>query len=124
MCDFYGSPSDPSLSSPDCQKSTKINSLYVYDLLLAWSDHYNIISFKTDLGKKSYMKHLREAYMSLGLRIYHNGSMKTLDVSQTDYVDCIISRFNTTNGSSSPTSMLSKSPQLAFIYLYFSTVTI
>ena len=68
--------------------------LYVDDILLIGNDIPMLQSVKIWLGKCFSMKDMGEAVYILGIRIYRDRSKKLIGLSQSSYIDKVLSRFN------------------------------
>ncbi|KAE8691518.1 Vacuolar-sorting receptor 1 [Hibiscus syriacus] len=71
--------------------------LYVDDMLVAGSDMQEIINLKQKLSKQFAMKDLGAAKQILGMRIKRDTKSGTLMLSQTEYINKVLSRFNMQN---------------------------
>ncbi|KAJ4744606.1 Gag-Pol polyprotein [Rhynchospora pubera] len=71
--------------------------LYVDDMLIASNDHDEIESLKLDMSKRFATKDLGEARKILGMRIHRDRERGKLWLSQTEYVDKILERFDMVN---------------------------
>jgi hypothetical protein len=67
--------------------------LYVDDMLLASNDLEEIKSLKLDMSKRFATKDLGEARKILGMRIHRDREKRKLWLSQTEYVDKVLERF-------------------------------
>ncbi|KAE8711604.1 Detected protein of confused Function [Hibiscus syriacus] len=68
--------------------------LYVDDMLVAGSDMQEIIHLKQELSKQFAMKDLGAAKQILGMRIKRNTKLGILMLSQAEYINKVLSRFN------------------------------
>ncbi|KAE8680896.1 hypothetical protein F3Y22_tig00111366pilonHSYRG00299 [Hibiscus syriacus] len=68
--------------------------LYVDDMLVAVSDMQEIIYLKQKLSKQFAMKDLGAAKHILGMRIKRNTKSRTLMLSQAEYINKVLFRFN------------------------------
>ncbi|KAE8703438.1 cytochrome P450 71A9-like [Hibiscus syriacus] len=68
--------------------------LYVDDMLVAGSDMQEIINLKQKLSKQFAMKDLGTAKQILGMRIKRDTKSGTLMLSQAEYINKVLSRFN------------------------------
>ncbi|CAL9012844.1 unnamed protein product [Prunus brigantina] len=68
--------------------------LYVDDILLASSDFQLLLETKTMLSNSFDMKDLGEAHYVLGIEIMRNRSRKLLGLSQLNYINKVLKRFN------------------------------
>ncbi|KAE8735860.1 Cytochrome P450 90B1 [Hibiscus syriacus] len=68
--------------------------LYVDDMLVAGSDMQEIIHLKQKLSKQFAMKDLGAAKQILGMRIKRDTKSGTLMLSQAEYINKVLSRFN------------------------------
>ncbi|KAE8675966.1 hypothetical protein F3Y22_tig00111640pilonHSYRG00200 [Hibiscus syriacus] len=68
--------------------------LYVDDMVVAGSDMQEIINLKQKLSKQFAMKDLGAAKQILGMRIKRDTKSGTLMLSQTEYINKVLSRFN------------------------------
>ncbi|KAE8685870.1 cytochrome P450 71A9-like [Hibiscus syriacus] len=68
--------------------------LYVDDILVAGSDMQEIINLKQKLSKQFAMKDLGAAKQILGMRIKRDTKSGTLMLSQAEYINKVLSRFN------------------------------
>ncbi|KAI5314256.1 hypothetical protein L3X38_043432 [Prunus dulcis] len=68
--------------------------LYVDDILLASSDFQLLLETKTMLSNSFDMKDLGEAHYVLGIEIKRNRSRKLLGLSQLNYINKVLKRFN------------------------------
>ncbi|KAE8697282.1 omega-6 fatty acid desaturase, endoplasmic reticulum isozyme 1 [Hibiscus syriacus] len=68
--------------------------LYVDDMLVAGSDIQEIINLKQKLSKQFAMKDLGAAKQILGMRIKRDTKSGTLILSQAEYINKVLSRFN------------------------------
>ncbi|KAE8711123.1 hypothetical protein F3Y22_tig00110303pilonHSYRG00264 [Hibiscus syriacus] len=68
--------------------------LYVDDMLVAGSDMQEIINLKQKLSKQFAMKDLGAAKQILGMRIKRDTKSGTLILSQAEYINKVLSRFN------------------------------
>ena len=71
--------------------------LYVDDMLVAGSDMQEIINLKRELSKQFAMKDLGSAKQILGMRIKRDTKSRTLVLSQAEYINKVLSRFNMQN---------------------------
>jgi Reverse transcriptase (RNA-dependent DNA polymerase) len=67
--------------------------LYVDDMLITSNDHEEIESLKLDMSKRFATKDLGEAKKILGMRIHMDRERGELWLSQTEYVDKVLERF-------------------------------
>ena len=84
-------------------------ALYVDDLLIAGNDLAAILSVKDEFKKRFKMKDLGEASEFLGMQIKRDRDGGTLTLSQPDYIDTILERFNMTDAK---TANIPMSPSL------------
>ena len=68
--------------------------LYVDDILLIGNDVPTLQNVKTWLGNCFAMKDLGEAAYILGIRIYRNRTKRQIGLSQSNYLDKILKKFN------------------------------
>ncbi|KAE8666201.1 Retrovirus-related Pol polyprotein from transposon TNT 1-94 [Hibiscus syriacus] len=68
--------------------------LYVDDMLVAGSNMHEIINLKQKLSKQFAMKDLGTAKQILGMRIKRDTKSGTLMLSQAEYINKVLSRFN------------------------------
>ncbi|KAE8690148.1 hypothetical protein F3Y22_tig00110925pilonHSYRG00035 [Hibiscus syriacus] len=68
--------------------------LYVDDMLVADSDMQEIIHLKQELSKQFAMKDMGVAKQILGMRIKRDTKSGTLMLSQAEYINKVLSRFN------------------------------
>ncbi|KAE8685157.1 Expansin-A8 [Hibiscus syriacus] len=68
--------------------------LYVDDMLVAGSDMQEILHLKQKLSKQFAMKDLGAAKQILGMRIKRDTKSETLMLSQAEYINKVLSRFN------------------------------
>ncbi|CAH9080299.1 unnamed protein product [Cuscuta europaea] len=68
--------------------------LYVDDILLIGNDVPMLSSVKAWLGKCFSMKDLGDASYVLGIKIYRDRSRKLIGLSQSNYIDKVLHRFN------------------------------
>ncbi|KAE8697500.1 Retrovirus-related Pol polyprotein from transposon TNT 1-94 [Hibiscus syriacus] len=68
--------------------------LYFDDMLVACSDMQEIIKLKQKLSKQFAMKDLGAAKQILGMRIKRDTKPRTLMLSQAEYINKVLSRFN------------------------------
>ncbi|KAE8684638.1 Chitin elicitor receptor kinase 1 [Hibiscus syriacus] len=68
--------------------------LYVDDMLVAGSDMQEIINLKQKLSKQFAIKDLGAAKQILGMRIKRDTKSGTLMLSQAEYINKVLSRFN------------------------------
>ncbi|KAE8688563.1 Retrovirus-related Pol polyprotein from transposon TNT 1-94 [Hibiscus syriacus] len=68
--------------------------LYVDDMLVAGSDMQDIINLKQKLSKQFAMKDLGATKQILGMRIKRDTNSGTLMLSQAEYINKVLSRFN------------------------------
>ncbi|KAE8724080.1 cytochrome P450 71A9-like [Hibiscus syriacus] len=68
--------------------------LYVDDMLVAGSDMQEIINLKQKLSKQFAMKDLGAVKQILGMRIKRDTKSGTLMLSQAEYINKVLSRFN------------------------------
>ncbi|KAE8664296.1 hypothetical protein F3Y22_tig00112801pilonHSYRG00056 [Hibiscus syriacus] len=71
--------------------------LYVDDMLVAGSDMQEIINLKQKLSKQFAMKDLSAAKYILRMRIKRDTKSRTLMLSQAEYINKVLSRFNMQN---------------------------
>ncbi|VFQ84389.1 unnamed protein product [Cuscuta campestris] len=69
-------------------------ALYVDDILLIGNDILTLTTVKTWLSKSFSMKDLADASYALGIRIYRDRSRKLLGLSQSTYIDKVLTRFS------------------------------
>ena len=79
--------------------------LYVDDMLIAGSNQVEIGKLKRSLHDKFAMKELGQARHILGMRIERNRTTKTLWLSQSDYIQKVLKRFNMDNAKPTPTML-------------------
>ncbi len=68
--------------------------LYVDDMLVASANMGEIVKLKKQLSQEFSMKDLGEAKKVLGMRISRDRKLKTLKLSQAEYIDKVLKRFN------------------------------
>ena len=66
--------------------------LYVDDILLFGNDTAVLSSVKVWLSKTFHMKDLGNASYVLGIKLYHHRSRKLIGLTQTMYIDKVLSR--------------------------------
>ena len=67
--------------------------LYVDDILLIGNDIPTLTNVKTFLGKSFSMKDLGDAAYILGIKIYRDRSKRLIGLSQSTYIDKVLTRF-------------------------------
>ena len=80
-------------------------SLYVDDMLVAGSSMRKIEELKKLMAKKFSMKDLGEAKQILGMRIKRDRKQRKLWLSQEDYVEKVLKRFNMENAKAVSTPL-------------------
>ena len=75
-------------------KSFIILLLYVDDMLVAGADMQEIVNLKRELSKEFAMKDLGAAKQILGMRITRDIKSETLMLSQAEYINKVLFRFN------------------------------
>ena len=71
--------------------------LYVDDILLFRNDTAVLSFVKVWLSKTFHMKDLGDASYVLGIKLYHDRSRKLIGLSQSMYIDKVLSRFRWNN---------------------------
>ena len=79
--------------------------LYVDDMLIVGHDASKIDKLKQELGKSFAMKDLGPAKQILGMKISRNRTTKNLWLSQEQYIEKVLARFNMSNSKSVSTSL-------------------
>ena len=84
-------------------------TIWVDDLLIAGKNKANIDQFKRIISTKFKMKDLGPVSWCLGMKITRDRLKKTLTISQPQYVNEILSRFNMSNCKPAATPLVPKS---------------
>jgi hypothetical protein len=71
-----------------------IVALYVDDLLIIANDMAALTNLKAELSKRFEMKDLGEVQFCLGIQITRNRPERTIRISQTKYIEDMLSKFN------------------------------
>jgi hypothetical protein len=85
---------------------TTIFALHVNDIIAASSSAEETSWFKTELKSRWDIADLGPAKFALGIAITHNMSDKTISISQSAYIDCILEKFNLTDAHPVDTPMV------------------
>ena len=96
---------EPCLYLKHRSKSIILVALYVDDLLIAGDDRSVIDSIKGEFMSRFRMKDLGEAHEFLGIRIIRDRSKGVLYVTQTSYINKVLSRFAMANSKPCATPM-------------------
>jgi len=80
-------------------------ALYVDDLIIATNSLDELRKLKHGLAQRFAMKNLGELHFFLGIRIERNRTERSINLSQTNYIDKMLARFGMTNCKSAATPM-------------------
>ena len=105
---FKSSSDDPCLYVRRTNSSITILALYVDDLLILGDSREEISSIKDEFSKRFEMKDLGPAKVMLGIEISRDRKNRKLFISQQQYIDEILKRFNM-NESRTVTTPMEKS---------------
>eukprot|EP00952_Eustigmatos_sp_NYUAD-ZCMA_P013640 53927-Eustigmatos_ZCMA.PRE.1 len=102
LCEYGLTPSaaDPCMyvmGSPDVESGMLIVALYVDDLLIAGSQRATVDRFKLAIADRFKMKDLGPLKWLLGMEIRRDRSKRTLEISQTAYIDQLLTCFGMAN---------------------------
>jgi hypothetical protein len=95
------------VTSRGFESSYIILLLYVDDMLVAGSNMDEIKKLKKQLSREFDMKDLGSAKQILGMRINRDKQKGTLQLSQEEYIDRILKRFNMSNAKPVSTPLAS-----------------
>ena len=102
---FKSSNDDPCLYIRRTNSSITIIALYVDDLLILGNSKQEISSIKKEFSAKFEMKDLRPAKVMLGIEITRDRKNRKLFISQQQYVEEILKRFNMSESRTVSTPM-------------------
>jgi len=91
---FIKNPDEPCVYKKISGSAIAFLVLYVDDILLIGNDVPMISSIKLFLSQKFSMKDLGEATYILGIKIYRDRSRRLIGLSQSTYIDKVLTRFN------------------------------
>ena len=94
---YLKNPEEPCVYKKVSESAIVFLVLYVDDILLIGNNIPTLESTKAWLGKCFSMKDLGEAAYILGIKIYRDRSRRLLGLSQSTYIDKVLSRFNMQN---------------------------
>ena len=95
--DFIKNEEEPCVYKKVSGRAITFLVLYVDDILLIGNDVGILLSMKAWLSKNFSMKDLGKGTYILGIRIYRDRSRRLLGLSQSMYIDTIVTRFGMEN---------------------------
>ena len=109
---FKSSVNDPCLYIRHKLSNLTIIALYVDDLLIAGNDIKSISSVKRQLSNIFEMKDLGKLHVMLGIHVERCRQKKLLFISQPDYVQTILHRFDMQDSNPMSTPMINSEPAM------------
>jgi hypothetical protein len=110
---FRVSNADPGVFNAQVEGNTLILAVHVDDCILTGSSGTLIARYKRELHAKYALTDLGPVHWLLGIKIIRDRAARTISLSQTSYIDTILSRFSLSSASPysvpmSPSTSLSK----------------
>jgi len=91
---FTRTISDHSIYVRNSSEGLIIVGVYVDDLTIAAANVDTLARFKTEMSKRYEMKDLGELHFILGLQVKRDRSARTLHLSQKQYINTVLERFD------------------------------
>ena len=94
---FQVNDADPGVFSAHNDPHTTILAIHVDDCLITGSSSELIADYKHKLNQRYSLTDLGPVHWLLGIKIFRNREAHTVSLSQTSYIDTILSRFSLSN---------------------------
>jgi len=103
---FRASAADPGVFYAQIRGNILIVAAHVDDCAMTGNSGRLITVYKAKLNDKFPLTDLRPIHSLLGIEVTHNRVAQTISLSQSTYIDSILSRFSLTDAKSYPTPMV------------------